>query len=266
VDDVQIDYFTIIAQIINFLILVFLLRRFLYGPVIKSMDEREQQMISRLKETEKKKKEAEEEAESFRQMKRELSVKRQEMIAKATEEVKILQSDLTKKARTEVEANIADWDESARRQRVSALADLRLRTGEEIYAIARRALQDLADEKLERQIINTFMQRLQDMGNFEEEKIKEFYKTLGQQITVRSTFEIPEEMRQKIREIIRNQIGIDIKIQFKTAPELICGVEMIASDMKIAWSIASYLDTLNADLLEEINQRAAEEKQIAGGK
>jgi F-type H+-transporting ATPase subunit b len=73
-------------------------------------------------------------------------------------------------------------------------------------------------------------------------------------------------MRQKIREIIRNQIGIDIKIQFKTAPELICGVEMIASDMKIAWSIASYLDTLNADLLEEINQRAAEEKQIAGGK
>ena len=48
----QIDYFTIIAQIINFLILVFLLRHFLYRPVITAMDEREQKMVSRLKDAE----------------------------------------------------------------------------------------------------------------------------------------------------------------------------------------------------------------------
>jgi F-type H+-transporting ATPase subunit b len=258
VDYVQIDYFTIIAQIINFLVLVFLLRHFLYKPVIKSMDERERQMVSRLKETEQKKKEAEEEAESFRQMKRELSVKRQEMIAKATEEVKILQSDLTKKARAEVEASITDWYESIWRQRESTLADLSLRAGEEIYAIARRALQDLANEKLEKQIINIFIQRLQDLEKFEGEKIKEFYKTPGQQITVRSTFEIPEEIRQRIQETIRNQTGVDLKIQFKTAPELICGVEMSASDMRIAWSIASYLDTLKADLSERIDKELPE--------
>jgi F-type H+-transporting ATPase subunit b len=266
VDDVQIDYFTIIAQIINFLVLVFLLRHFLYRPVIKSMDERERQMVSRLKETEQRKKEAEEEAESFRQMKRELSDKRQEMIAKTTEEVRILHSDLTKKARSEVETSIADWYESAERQRESTLADLSLRAGEEIYAIARRALQDLANEELEKQIINTFIQRLHEMGEFQEGKIKEFYKTSGQQITVRSTFEISEEIRQRIRETIQNQTGMDIKIQFKIAPELICGVEMSASDMRIAWSIASYLDTLKADWSEGIEQRATGEEQGEGGK
>ncbi len=93
----QIDYFTIVAQIINFLVLVFLLRHFLYRPVIKAMDEREQKMVSRLKDAEQKREEAEAEAESFRQMKQELEDKRQEMLTKAAEEVQILQSDLMKK-------------------------------------------------------------------------------------------------------------------------------------------------------------------------
>ena len=35
------DWFTVIAQIINFLILVALLKRFLYGPIIRAMERRE---------------------------------------------------------------------------------------------------------------------------------------------------------------------------------------------------------------------------------
>ncbi len=63
----QIDYFTIIAQIINFLILVFLLRHFLYGPLLRSMDEREQKISTRLKEAEQQMKEAEQETDSYSQ-------------------------------------------------------------------------------------------------------------------------------------------------------------------------------------------------------
>jgi len=37
---VLIDWFTVIAQIINFLVLVYLLKRFLYGPIIRVIDER----------------------------------------------------------------------------------------------------------------------------------------------------------------------------------------------------------------------------------
>ena len=86
------------------------------------------------------------------------------------------------------------------------------------------------------------------MDAFEKEKFKEFYKTSGQQITVRSTFEIPEEMRRKIQEIVNDQTGVDVKMQYEIAPELICGVEMSAHDTRIAWSIASYLNALEADL------------------
>ncbi len=253
----QIDYFTIIAQIINFLILVFLLRHFLYRPVIAAMDEREQKMVSKLKDVEQKRKDAEQEAESFRRMKQELQDKRQEMLAKVTEEVRVLKADLTEKARSEVEASIADWYASIERQKEAILADLRLRTGEEVYAISRRALKDLANENLEAQIIHTFIRRLHEMRETEKEEIKEFYKTPGQPIIVRSTFEIPDEVRQVILETMRNLAGKEVKIKFETSPELISGVEMSTPDTRIGWSIASYLDTLRADLSLAFLQRAS---------
>jgi F-type H+-transporting ATPase subunit b len=254
---VQIDYFTIVAQIINFLVLVFLLRHFLYRPVIKTMDEREQKMVSRLKEAEQKIREAEQETETLRRMKQELQDKRQEMLAKVTEEVRVLKSDLTEKARAEVEASTADWYASIERQKESILTELRLRTGEEVYAISSRALQDLANEKLEAQIIDTFIRRLREMGETEKEKVKEFFKTTSPPITVRSTFEISDETRQVIEEIIRNLAGNEVKIKFETSLELISGIEMSTPDTRIGWNIASYLDTLKADLSMAFLQRAS---------
>jgi F-type H+-transporting ATPase subunit b len=50
-----IDWFTVVAQIINFLILVALLKHFLYGRIIKAMDQREERINSRLEEAKKKK-------------------------------------------------------------------------------------------------------------------------------------------------------------------------------------------------------------------
>lgn len=255
----QIDYFTIIAQIINFLILVFLLRHFLYKPLLKSMDEREQKIRSQLNEAEQKKKEAERDAESSRKILQDLSEKSQEMNTKAAEEAQVLQKALMQKGRESVEASKDKWYEDFERQKESILADLGRHAGEEIYATVRRALQDLADENLEHQILNTFIKRLENMSAFENEKIIEFYKTSGQQIIVKSTFEISEEMRQRIKEIVHNQTGKDAKMQFGIAPELICGVEMSTHDTRIGWSIASYLNALQADLLEAPMQRASKE-------
>ena len=257
----QIDYFTTIAQIINFLILVYLLRRFMYKPLIKSMDDREQKMISRFKETEQKKKEAEQEVELYRKMLHELSDKRQDMNAKAEEEAEKLKIDLMEKVRNNIEASRVNWNKDLQHQKEVFIADFSQHAGDAIYSIVRRALQDLANEDLENQVINSFIKRLQNIDAFEKEKLIEFYKSAGQQIIVRSTFEVPEESRRKIQEILSDQIGIDVKMQYTIAPELICGVEMSTHDTRIAWSIASYLNTLEADLSEVLTPRAIVEKQ-----
>jgi F-type H+-transporting ATPase subunit b len=49
---VLIDWFTVCAQIVNFLVLVALLKHFLYGPILRAMDAREQTIADRLAEAE----------------------------------------------------------------------------------------------------------------------------------------------------------------------------------------------------------------------
>ena len=43
-----IDWFTVAAQAVNFLILVWLLKRFLYKPVLAAVDEREKRITAQL--------------------------------------------------------------------------------------------------------------------------------------------------------------------------------------------------------------------------
>ena len=49
-----IDWFTVCAQIVNFLVLVALLKHFLYGPILRAMDAREQTIAGRLAEAQQK--------------------------------------------------------------------------------------------------------------------------------------------------------------------------------------------------------------------
>ncbi len=111
-----------------------------------------------MSEAEKKKEEAEQEAESYRKKLQELSEKSQELQARAESEAQALQSELTKKARADVEAVKAEWYQALQHEEASLLADLSRQAGEEARAIVRRALLDLADEDLESRIIDSVPQ------------------------------------------------------------------------------------------------------------
>jgi len=78
-----IDWFTVVAQIINFLILVFLLKHFLYGRIINAIDQREGRITSRLEDAEIQRREAENEAAMFKLKNQDFDSQREEMISNA---------------------------------------------------------------------------------------------------------------------------------------------------------------------------------------
>lgn len=254
-----IDYFTIVAQIINFVVLIFLLKHFLYGPVIKAMDNREQKIATRLKDAEEKRREAEQEEASYRRMLQEQAAEHDMMTARATEEAEALKADLIKKAREEVDKSQEDWYETILRQKNAFLADIAAQAGREVYAVSRRALGDLADEELERRIMETFLKRLENMDVRDKDKLKRFYEALKQKgeqkVTIKSTFPIPDDISAKIEEILQQQTGSIVKMQYEIDPNLISGIELRSNDVLVSWSIESYLVDLENELSEAIIQR-----------
>ena len=61
-----IDWFTVGAQVLNFLILVWLLKHFLYKPILNAIDAREKRIASELADADAKKTEAQKERDDFR--------------------------------------------------------------------------------------------------------------------------------------------------------------------------------------------------------
>ena len=60
-----IDWFTVGAQIVNFLILVWLLKHFLYKPILNAIDAREKRIAAELADADTKKADAEKERTDF---------------------------------------------------------------------------------------------------------------------------------------------------------------------------------------------------------
>jgi F-type H+-transporting ATPase subunit b len=252
----QIDYFTTAAQVVNFALLVFLLKHFLYRPLLKLMDEREMKLISRQKAAEDAKREAQAEAQSYRKKKEELSAEHEELLVKAKEDAKEFRADMMKKARDEIEETKIEWQRDLQRQKDELIGDLRKYSGQQLYAISRRALRDLANEDLERQIMIAFINRLTNLEEPERGTIKEFLKDSEQIITVRSAFKVPEDIQQKIKYALTSHAEADVRVLFEIEDDLISGMVMSAKNVEITWSIAGYLDSLEADFSRWLEKRA----------
>src|SRR5689334_11847594 len=81
-----IDWFTVGAQALNFIILVWLMRRFLYKPVLKAIDAREKKIAAELADAAAKEAEAQKQRDEFQQKNEELDQQRAALLKKATEE------------------------------------------------------------------------------------------------------------------------------------------------------------------------------------
>ena len=261
-----INWFTVIAQIVNFLILVFLLKYFLYDRIVKAMDEREQRIQLRLKEAEEKKQEAEQEAEAYGKKNRDFDAKREEMLAQARDEAGARRKELTEEARQAVTKQRSVWLEAIQRDKKSFVQDLRKMAGSQVYTIARKAFRDLSDEDVEQRTINAFLVHLNAMSKKTREAIATSIKESGNEVIVRSAFEMPAKMREKITGSLRRKIADGIEIRYEAAPELIMGVELKIRGHKIAWSLEDYLDTLEEHALQALETEAQRKSTRAPAK
>ena len=242
-----IDWFTVGAQIVNFLILVFLLKHFLYGRIIGAMDRREERIASRLNEAERKRTEAEEETGKFRKKNKEFDERKDDMLSDARKQADDRRNELIEESRKEVDETRRKWQEAVLQEKSSFLQELKKRTGAEIYAIARKTLAELSEAGLERQMITVFINRLQELDKKEHNVRSESLGDSEDKVTVTSAFEIGEGDREKISRAVYRQIGKDAGLSWNVEPELISGIELRAGGKVVTWNLDSYLKSLEKE-------------------
>src|SRR5450631_2538240 len=109
-----IDWFTVAAQVVNFLILVWLLKRFLYRPILDAIDAREKQIAKELADADAKKAEAQKERDEFQRKNEEFDQQRAALLTKATDEANAERQRLLDETRKAADALSAKRHESLR--------------------------------------------------------------------------------------------------------------------------------------------------------
>lgn len=250
------DWFTLLAQLVNFLVLVWLLKRYLYKPILNAIDEREKLIAKQLEEAEASKANARLEFETYQQKNAAFDQQHQERLQSAISEENAERQKLLEQTRREVESLRLQLQESLRAEQKNLGAEIKRRTRAEVFAITRKTLADLAAVNLEEQMSRVFVSRINALTSGEKESLTSALTHSSGKLSVRSTFELPEAQQLAIQSAVKKNFSTVIQLDFETAPHLVSGIELLSDGYKISWTIEDYLVSLENHISELLNEKA----------
>ena len=248
------DWFTLIAQLVNFLVLIWLLKRYLYKPILDAIEERENLIASQLHTAEATKDNALKELENYRQKIVAFDQQRHDLLIGAISEVNVERQKLLEQTRKEVEALRFHLQESLKTEQQNMGSEIIRRTRTEVFAIVRKTLADLAGVNLEAQMAGIFISRINGLKPDEKEFLFKALNHSERDISVRSMFELSINQQDAIQNVLRNNLNISTGIHFETLPDSVSGIELIANGFKVSWTIDDYLISLETHIAELLNQ------------
>ncbi len=245
-----IDWFTVGAQALNFLILVWLMKRFLYRPVLAALDAREKLVAAELADAAAKQAAALQERADLQRKNEDLDRQRAALLRTAAEEATAEGRRLLGAARQAADALTAKRGDALLAAAENLNEAISRRTQEEVFAIARQALNDLATTSLEEQLGEVFIRRLRELAPQAKADLAKALQATSEPVLVRSAFDLPAKSRQAIQEALNATFARDIAVRFATAPQVVSGIELSVSGQKVAWSLAEYLTALEKSVRE----------------
>jgi F-type H+-transporting ATPase subunit b len=250
-----IDWFTVGAQALNFLILVWLLKHFLYKPILNAIGAREKRIAKELADADAKKVEAQKERDEFQKKNEDFDQQRAALLTKATDEAKAERQRLLDEARKAADALSAKRQESLINDAHNLNQAISHLTQKEVFSITRKALTDLATVSLEERMGEVFTRRLRGLDDKAKTVLGDALKKNSEPALVRSAFDLPAEQRAAIQNALNETFSAEIHIRFETSPDLVSGIELSSNGQKVGWSIADYLASLEKGVGELLKEK-----------
>jgi len=261
-----IDPWIVLAEIFNFVILVVVLKRFLYKPVIRAMAQREQSIASQVQSAEAREAEAQAQIAQYQQLQAEWA---DQIKARRYQMQQALEAESTQnkeKIRLEMERQSAQWDEALRQEQKASLVNLRDRARSQLIQTVRAALQTLANTSLEQQMVEAFLIRIKTLLPADIDALR---AAVDQQSdpkwTIRTAFPLDQSLQRRLIRDIKALLSAQFANQaasefdgeaftFETYSEYPCGIELRTGGYKLAWHLEHYLDSLESRLAYDLEQ------------
>lgn len=237
----HIDWFTVVAQVINLFVLTWLLKRFLYKPILNAIAAREKHIASGLANAKDKEAKAQQVQAELKQKNVLFEKEKVKLMDQARLEAESLRTKLIKETQAQAEALRCKNKDALQKELDDLSADILKQTKHQVLATASKVLCDLADTSLQARMIDVFLTRLHALSDKDKAALS------SDSTTITSAFALLPAQKKALQAEIKTESLI-----FKITPQLVSGIELSANGQKLVWSISDYLRTL-----EQESSRAA---------
>ena len=157
---VEIHLSELIFAIVNFLVLLFLLHRFLYKPLLKMMDDRKKSIDDALDSAAAARKEVAETQSVIQAEIAQARAKADELIATAQTGSEKLKEEILQQARAEAQAMTVKAQAEIAYEREEAISALRLEVAGMVMAATRQLLQEAVDENAQKILFDQYIDNI----------------------------------------------------------------------------------------------------------
>lgn len=257
------DWFTVFAQIVNFLILMWLLKRFLYKPVLNAIDAREKRIADLLKEAELNQQQVEQQQAELTTKNDVFASEREGLLAQAKTEAAQMKEQLLEAASIDAAQQHSLWLSGLQKEQQKLDQDITQRAQQEVFQVARKALQDLSNAELETQIIQVFIEKLVQMSASQG---KQFTASAKGNLVVRSAMVLSDDNKNALQQSIVKTFSAQSPLHFEVDATLVSGIELVGSGHKLSWNIDDYLSNLEDSIAGLVDNRVSQGNRQTSGK
>lgn len=254
VDVMQISLFEIIALIINFFVLLFLLQKLFYRPVMKIMEERQQKIEDSISNAERKNEEAQELIRTYEQKMSEIEKEKMEIMNEAVKEAKDYKMGLVEKYEKEAEVKKSAFMEDVREDREAIHAEIRTFMVKGTVDIARNLVDSFKREDLENYLFEALLERIR---TFSEENPEGARREGGAFILI-SAGEVDERKKEQLEYVLQENRLETTSLELREDPSLVAGYMLKMPDYTIYSSISHFVDRKEEQLDHFLEQLVRE--------
>lgn len=261
----QIDWLTVAAQIVNFLVLIWLLQRFLYGPITRAMQRREAGIAQRLADARSAHEEAEAEAQRLRGMQDELEQSRQHEMELARRKAEDLRAVLEQEIRDEMRQKQKAWFEHLEDERAELIKSLNKRFARHATDMIGQILSDFADAEIGDQLAAGFAERLRGIDDAEKRALTGAAGGMDELALVETGIDLSPTARGRITRAIHDDLVDGLKVDYRRADDVLLGIRLTIGGHTVEWSAARYLDRFQRLVGEALDAVSAEARDQGDG-
>jgi len=241
------DGFTILAQILNFVILVLLLKRFLYAPILQAMAERKARIAAAMDQAKAAEKEARKRSKELVRERQALADAKTRLLTEAREDARRWRQNAIEDMKHEVDELRRSWEDRLRQDREIFLNHLKVQVAGQVMRISEKVLSDLADERLENRLVEVLADRLS------REKAGLSIHDISGEVRVQCGITMTPSQRNALSGKIKDLFPAVQSVSIEKKPDLGFGLRLTAGDKKMEWNLTHYLEELEQVVLTALS-------------